>query len=88
MTTQRHFWYQHFALGAAVVGLAVIAAPAVSSPVPQDTGLRPMNFVDHQEFATPGSWTPSPDGEWMLYTVNTPNWQQADSQSDIHLVSM
>ncbi len=88
MTTQRLFWYQHFALGTAVVALTVIAAPAVSSPVPQDTGLRPMTFVDHQEFATPGSWTPSPDGEWMLYTVSTPNWQQADSQSDIHLVSM
>ena len=88
MTIQRPSWYQLFAFGAAVVALSVISTPAVSAPIPQGTGQRPMTFVDHQEFATPGSWTPSPDGEWMLYTVNTPNWQQADSQSDIHLVSM
>ncbi len=72
----------------AVVALIVIASPAVSSPPPQGTGQRPMTFLDMQEFASPGSWTPSPDGEWMLYTVRTPNWQEAESQSDIHLVSM
>ena len=29
-----------------------------------------------------------PDGEWMLYTISTPDWQEAESQSDIYLVSM
>ena len=80
--------HQLYALGVAVVALAVIASPAVSAQPPQGTGQRPMTFLDMQELASPGSWTPSPDGEWMLYTVRTPNWQEAESQSDIHLVSM
>ena len=49
---------------------------------------RPMTFLDAQQFARPGSWTPSPDGRWMLYTVSTPDWQAAERHSDIHLVSM
>ena len=65
-----------------VTGLAEVAAQITQS------GTRPMTFLDAQEFARPGSWTPSPDGQWMLYTVSTPDWQEAESQSDIHLVSM
>ena len=65
-----------------VTGLAEVAAQTTQS------GTRPMTFLDAQEFARPGSWTPSPDGRWMLYTVSTPDWQAAESQSDIHLVSM
>ena len=49
---------------------------------------RPMTFLDAQEFARPSAWTPDSDGRWMLYTVSTPDWQEAESQSDIHLVSM
>ena len=63
------------------------AVPAIAAP-PQGAGQRPMTFLDMQEFARPGSWTPSPDGEWMLYTISTPDWQEAESQSDIFLVSM
>jgi dipeptidyl aminopeptidase/acylaminoacyl peptidase len=47
-----------------------------------------MTFMDIQLMKRAGSWAPSPDGTWMLYTVTTPNWGEADSQSDIHLVSM
>jgi dipeptidyl aminopeptidase/acylaminoacyl peptidase len=47
-----------------------------------------MTFMDVQLMKSAGSWAPSPDGEWMLYTVTTPNWEEADRQSDIHLVSM
>ncbi|HCH36408.1 MAG TPA: hypothetical protein DEU67_00150, partial [Acidobacteria bacterium] len=49
---------------------------------------RPMTFLDVQELARPGSWAPSPNGEWMLYAVSTPDWQEDASQVDIHLVSM
>ena len=71
----------------AVLALLAGAVPATATP-PQGAGQRPMTFLDMQEFARPGTWTPSPDGEWMLYTISTPDWQEAESQSDIFLVSM
>ena len=49
---------------------------------------RPMTWMDVQTFARAGSWEPSADGQWMLYTVSTPDWTDARSFSDIHLVSM
>ena len=49
---------------------------------------RPMTLLDVQELARPGSWAPSPNGQWMLYTISTPDWQEDTSQLDIHLVSM
>ncbi len=67
------------------VTVAGAIAPAAAQ-TPAD--LEPMTFMDVQRMARGGSWTPSPDGEWMLYTVSTPDWEEAESQSDIHLVSM
>ncbi|MDP2957373.1 MAG: prolyl oligopeptidase family serine peptidase [Longimicrobiales bacterium] len=49
---------------------------------------RPMNWMDIQTFARAGSWAPSPDRQWMLHTVTKPDWEEAQSYSDIHLVSM
>ena len=49
---------------------------------------RPLSFMDVQELRRAGSWAPSPDGAWMLYTVTTPDWERAESQTDIHLVSL
>ncbi len=49
---------------------------------------RPLSFMDVQELKRAGSWTPSPDGALMLYTVTTPDWETAESQTDIHLVSL
>lgn len=49
---------------------------------------RPMTFLDAQKFARSGSWTPSPDGEWLLHSVTTPDWGKDKSQSDLYLVSM
>ena len=60
---------------------AVCTAPLASQQ-------RPLTFMDVQEMKRGGSWTPSPDGSWMLYTVSTPDWQEAESQTDIHVVSM
>ena len=64
---------------------AALAAPFHSSAAAQQ---RPLTFMDVQEFRRAGSWTPSPDGAWMLYTVTTPDWEKAESQTDIHLVSL
>ncbi len=49
---------------------------------------RPMDWMDVQLMRSAGSWDPSPDGQWMLYTLSTPDWQEAESYSDIYLVSM
>jgi dipeptidyl aminopeptidase/acylaminoacyl peptidase len=67
--------------------LSPLQSTSVSAQV-ADTELRPMTFMDAQLMRNAGSWAPNPDGEWMLYTVSTPNWEEANSQSDIHLVSM
>ncbi|MBO6574411.1 MAG: S9 family peptidase [Rhodothermales bacterium] len=49
---------------------------------------RAMTFMDVQELKRAGSFTPSPDGAWMLYTLSTPNWKEDERQTDVHLVSM
>lgn len=65
------------------------AAVALASTAPGvGAQQRTLSFMDVQELRRGGSWTPSPDGAWMLYTVSTPDWEEAESQSDIHLVSL
>jgi dipeptidyl aminopeptidase/acylaminoacyl peptidase len=44
--------------------------------------------MDVQLMRSAGSEVPSPDGRWLLYTVTTPDWEEARDQSDIHLVSL
>lgn len=63
--------------------LALLAIPAAA-----EAQQRPLTFLDMQEMSRAGAWTPSPDGQWMLYTVTTPDWQEDESQSDVHLVSL
>ncbi|MDE2794875.1 MAG: prolyl oligopeptidase family serine peptidase, partial [Gemmatimonadota bacterium] len=67
-----------------------LSATALAAPLhaPATAQQRPLTFMDVQEFRRAGSWTPSPDGTWMLYTVTTPDWEKAESQTDIHLVSL
>ena len=67
-----------------LLALLLLALPAEAVEAQQ----RPMNFMDMQLMRRGGSWTPSADGAWMLYTVTTPDWQEAESQTDIHVVSM
>ena len=69
-------------LGSVLLWTAVATEPFLA----QDR--RPMTLLDVQELARPGSWAPSPNGQWMLYTISTPDWQEDTSQFDIHLVSM
>jgi dipeptidyl aminopeptidase/acylaminoacyl peptidase len=49
---------------------------------------RPMTFLDMQQLGSAGSFTPSPDGRLLLYTVSVPDWKEARRQTDIHLVSL
>jgi dipeptidyl aminopeptidase/acylaminoacyl peptidase len=66
-----------------------IAAGIVSAPVAQSqAGLRPMTFLDMRHTRTVAAPTPSPDGQWMLYTLSTPDWKEAKSQTDLYLVSI
>ena len=70
------------------VALTVSVALLASLGSPLAAQQRPLTFMDVQELKRAGSWTPSPDGAWMLYTVTTPDWEAAESQTDIHLVSL
>ncbi len=57
-------------------------------PVAAQAAPRPMTFLDMQHLKSAGAPTPSPDGKWLLHTVSTPDWEQARSQTDLHLVSL
>src|SRR3982074_648637 len=62
----------------------VVMAQKAASP----DALRPITFLDRQYQRDVGSPTPSPDGKWLLYTLSTPDWNQARRQTDIYLVSV
>ncbi|HZD05164.1 MAG TPA: hypothetical protein VE173_09610, partial [Longimicrobiales bacterium] len=72
----------------AVLTFAVAMPLAARQPPQQRPQQRPMTWMDVQLMNRPGAWTPSPDGGMMLYTVSYPDWEEADSQSDLHVVSM
>ena len=75
-------------IAAIVPFLTVGSAGAAQAGANQDQALLPMTFLDVQLFARPGSWTPSPDKAWMLYTVRSTDWEEGEYHNDIHLVSM
>ena len=71
--------------------VAVVAALTVASAwtvAAQQSGARPMTFLDMQQMRQVGSPTPSPDGKWLLYTLSTPDWKEAKRQTDLYVVSM
>src|SRR6266581_7790766 len=72
----------HF-LFAALVPVVSLAQKSVSP-----AALRPITFLDRQYQRDVASPTPSPDGRWLLYTLSTPDWNQAKRQTDIYLVSV
>ena len=74
----------------AIAAALMVTAGIVSrAPVLAQTAApRPMTFLDMQQMRNAGSPTPSPDGRWMLYTLSTPDWQTAERQTDIYLVSV
>ncbi|MBT3324869.1 MAG: S9 family peptidase [Gemmatimonadales bacterium] len=71
----------------AASGTAILFCLLVSS-APLHAQERPMNFMDVQELRNGGDYAPSPDGQWMLYTTSTRDWQEDDTQTDIYVVSM
>ena len=72
------------------IGASLFVFCSITSVTGQSAAVepRPMTFLDAQKFARSGSWTPSSDGEWLLHSVSTPDWQEDQSQSDLYLVSM
>jgi len=67
----------------AVSWLAGQAGPAAQA----QQATRPMTFLDMQQMRQVGALTPSPDGQWLLYTLSTPDWKEAKRQTDLYLVS-
>ena len=49
---------------------------------------RPMTFLDMRKVNRASDFDISSDGQWMIYTVDVPNWETTESHSDIHLVSV
>lgn len=62
-------------------------SPAGRSAHAQQAAPRPMTFLDMQHMRQVGALTPSPDGQWLLYTLSTPDWKEAKRQTDLYLVS-
>ena len=67
--------------------VVVVLAGSLAGPVDAQSP-RPMTFLDMQQMRNAGAPTPSADGRWMLYTLSTADWQAAERQTDIYLVSM
>jgi dipeptidyl aminopeptidase/acylaminoacyl peptidase len=67
---------------------ALLPAVVMAQNAASADALRPITFLDRQYQRDVGSPTPSPDGKWMLYTLSTPDWNQAKRQTDIYLVSV
>src|SRR5687768_8057208 len=74
---------------AAIASVAVIAfAAGVFPTLHAQTARRPMTFLDMQQMRQVGSPTPSPDRRLLLYTLSTPDWNEAKRFTDLYLVSM
>jgi dipeptidyl aminopeptidase/acylaminoacyl peptidase len=76
-------------------GAAGLLAPAAllaqgtpaSAPNQAPAAKRPMTFVDMQHTRQVGGVTLSPDAKWALYTLSSPDWKEARSQTDLYVVS-
>jgi dipeptidyl aminopeptidase/acylaminoacyl peptidase len=69
--------------------IAAAAAIVMTTPlvVSAQDAPRPMTFLDMRTLRTVSAPTPSPSGDWLLYVMSTPDWQEAKSQTDLYLVS-
>jgi dipeptidyl aminopeptidase/acylaminoacyl peptidase len=66
----------------------LIPAATMAQKTASSDASRPITFLDRQYTREVGSPTPSPDGKWLLYTLATPDWNQARRQTDIYIVSV
>jgi dipeptidyl aminopeptidase/acylaminoacyl peptidase len=78
------FWRQVALASVSLIAAAIGASSALEA---QSGGPRPMTFLDMRQMRSVGSPTPSPDGRWLLYTLSTPDWKEAKSQTDLYIVS-
>src|SRR5256886_16383913 len=67
---------------------SLIPAVAFGQTTASSNSVRPITFLDRQLQRDVGAPTPSPDGKWLLFTLSTPDWNQAKRQTDIYLVSV
>lgn len=67
--------------------LPLLAAPFAVAAAQASGAKRAMTWMDQQRTRNAGGAAVSSDGKWVLYTVSTPDWKEARSQSDIYLVS-
>ncbi|MBI4475909.1 MAG: S9 family peptidase [Acidobacteria bacterium] len=72
----------------ALLAIAVAAATVLTPVVLAQNAVRPMTFLDMRQMRSVGAPTPSADGRWLLYTLSTPDWKEARSQTDLYLVSL
>lgn len=49
---------------------------------------RPMTFMDVMNMRTVQNTSLSPDGKWLVYVRNVPDWKEGKSFGDLHLVSV
>lgn len=66
----------------ALVWLAASTLSAQGAPATK----RPMTWLDAQYLRSAGAAAVSPDGKQVVYTLSTPDWKEATSQSDLYLV--
>jgi Tol biopolymer transport system component len=69
----------------AVVPTLLLSSFAVANA--QTAAKRPMTWMDGQRMRSAGAAAVSPDGKSVLYTITTPDWKEARTQSDVYLVS-
>src|SRR5437870_774287 len=48
---------------------------------------RPITFLDVQEMRSASAPAISPNGQWGLYSITTPDWKTDKRQSDLYVVS-
>ncbi len=66
----------------------VTASAILAGQAPAGAAKRPLTFLDMQKMRQAGAPVPSPDGRSAVYTITTPDWQEAKRQSDIYWVSL
>ncbi len=72
---------------ALALALPLVGAPFLIVSAQSAATKRPMTWMDQQRMRSAGAPAISPDGKWVLYTVTTPDWKDARTQSDVYLVS-
>jgi dipeptidyl aminopeptidase/acylaminoacyl peptidase len=70
-----------------IITLIVMTAQLLAAQEPAN-GKRPMSFVDVISMRAVGDTSISPDGQWMLYTLSVPDWQDAKSYTDVYVVPL